>query len=72
MWHKAQAQLSQSLAGRPGVGVISISALPTCKGGSVHEVSNAQSWWRPSWAAGRPGFGELPPQMNDEAHSLHL
>jgi hypothetical protein len=54
MWHKAQAQPSQSRAGRPGVGAISIFALPTCQGGPVHGVSNAQSQWRPSWVAGRP------------------
>jgi hypothetical protein len=35
-------------------GAISISALPTCQGGSVHEVSDAQSRWRPSWVAGQP------------------
>jgi hypothetical protein len=61
MWHKAQAQPSQSapaghttLAGRPGVGAISISALPMCQGGSVHKVSDAESWWRPSWVGSRP------------------
>jgi hypothetical protein len=43
-----------SLAGRPGVGAISISALPMCQGGSVHGVSDAQSRWRPSWVADRP------------------
>jgi hypothetical protein len=43
MWHKVWAQLRQSGAGRLGVGTISISALPTCQGGSVHRVSNAQS-----------------------------
>jgi hypothetical protein len=43
-----------SLVDRSGVGTISISTLPTCQGGSVHGVSDAQSWWRPSWVAGRP------------------
>jgi hypothetical protein len=43
-----------SLASLPGVGAISISALPTCQGGSVHEVSDAQCRWRPSWVADRP------------------
>jgi hypothetical protein len=42
------------LADQPGVGAISISALPTCQGGSVHWVSDAQSQWRLSWVAGRP------------------
>jgi hypothetical protein len=41
-------------AGRPGVGAIPIFALPTCQGGSVHGVSDAQSWWRPSCVADRP------------------
>jgi hypothetical protein len=43
-----------SMAGRLGASAISISALPMCQGGSVHGVSDAQSWWRPSWVAGRP------------------
>jgi hypothetical protein len=61
MWHKAQPNRAQvrsarptSLAGWLGVGTILISALPTCKGGSVHQVSDAQSRWRPSWLADRP------------------
>jgi hypothetical protein len=44
----------QKWAGWLGVGAISISALPTCQGGSVHGVSDAQRQWRPSWVADRP------------------
>jgi hypothetical protein len=36
----------------------------------MHGVSDAQSQWRPSYVAGWPGFGELPPQINGGAHSL--
>jgi hypothetical protein len=61
MWHKARVQLSQvgpvgptSLVGLPGVGAISISALPMCQGGLVHGIFDAQSWWKPSWVVGQP------------------
>jgi hypothetical protein len=54
MWHKARAQPSQSGAVRQGVGSISIFALPTCQGGPVHGVSDAQSRWRASWVASQP------------------
>jgi type II secretory pathway component PulL len=53
-WQKAWAQLRQIGAGQPGVSAISISALPTCQGGLVHGVSDAQSRWRLSWVASRP------------------
>jgi hypothetical protein len=43
-----------SLVGQPGVGAISISALPTYQERSVHGVSDAQSRSRPSWVADRP------------------
>jgi hypothetical protein len=54
MWHKAQAQPSQSGVDRPGVSAILISALPMCQWGLVHGVSDTQSRWRPSWVAGQP------------------
>jgi hypothetical protein len=38
---------------RPSVGTISISALPTCQGESVHRLFDAQSRWRLTWVADR-------------------
>jgi hypothetical protein len=77
MWHKAQAQPSQSGAGRPGVGAFSNSTLPTCQGRSGHEVSNVQSrcsheTWPPSLISApppppEPTFGQstdLTPPIN--------
>jgi hypothetical protein len=37
----------------PSVGTISISALPTCQGESVHMLFDAQSRWRLTWVADR-------------------
>jgi hypothetical protein len=71
-----------SLAGRPGVGAFSNSALPTCQGRSVHGVSNAESWcshktWppgHPSWpvglTSGAQGGGGIVDKVS-EALSMH-
>jgi hypothetical protein len=53
-WAKVGPVGPTSLAGRPGVGAFSNSALPTCQGMLVHGVSNAQSQcghktWPPGW-----------------------
>jgi hypothetical protein len=44
MWHKAQAQLSQGVAGRSCVGAFSKTVLSTCPGEAVLNVYNAQRW----------------------------
>jgi hypothetical protein len=53
-WAKVGLAGPTSMADRPGVGSISISALPTCQGGLVHRIYDAQSQWRLSWVASRP------------------
>jgi hypothetical protein len=61
-WHKAWAQPSQGLAGRPCVGTFPKTVLSTCPAEAVLKVSNTQrrckeETWLPSkvaWPVGRP------------------
>jgi hypothetical protein len=52
-----------SLAGWPGVGAFSNSALPTCQGRSMHGVSNAQS---------QCGHKTWPPGLTSGPHEPHF
>jgi hypothetical protein len=69
--HVDQNPCISSLAGRLGVGAISISALPMCQGGSVHGVSDAQSRWRPSWVAGQGLVSYHLKSMVEFTHSTY-
>jgi hypothetical protein len=73
MWHKLQAQPSQSGAGRQVLAPFQFLLCQHAKGGRctgypIPKVGGGQV----GWPTGQPGFGELLPQINDGAHSLHL
>jgi hypothetical protein len=44
MWHKARAQPSQGVAGRPCIGAFPKTILSMCPAEAVLKVSNAQAW----------------------------
>jgi hypothetical protein len=68
MWHKAWAQPSQGVAGRPCVGAFPKTILSTCLAEAVLKVSNAQrrykeEIWQPSqvpWPASLTSGPHVP------------
>jgi hypothetical protein len=86
MWHKARGQPSQSGASRPHLlgwparcwghfnfRFANVSRRVGARGIRCPKSVDAELGGHPALCtAGRPGFGELPPQINGGAHSLHL
>jgi hypothetical protein len=86
MWHKARAQLSQSGATRPHLlgqpfrcwrrfnfCFANVSRMVGARGIRCPKSVEAElGGWPATCMAGWLGFGELPPQINGGAHSLHL
>jgi hypothetical protein len=65
MWHKAQAQPSQGVAGRPCVGTFPKTVLSTCLAEAVLKASNAQrrskeETWLPGQVAWPTGLTSGP------------
>jgi hypothetical protein len=80
MWHKAQAQPRQSEAGRLArcwhhfnFCFANMSRRVGAWGIRCPNAVEDELGGRPATCmAGRPGFGELPPEISGGAHSLHL
>jgi hypothetical protein len=86
MWHKDRAQPSQSRAGRPHLlgwparfwlnfnfCFANVSRRVGVQGIRCPKSVEAElGGWLAMCTAGQPGIGELPPQINDGAQSLHL
>jgi hypothetical protein len=75
MWHKARAQPSQGVAGRPCVGVFPKTILSTCLEEAALKVSNAQrrckeETWplsQVAWLAGLTSGSHMP-NLRSEHH----
>jgi hypothetical protein len=71
MWHKARAQSSQGVAGRPCVGAFPETVLSTCVGEVVLKESNAQKAVQGGNMATRPScMADWPDKWAPHAQSL--